>query len=218
MDWIVANKEWVFSGIGVFIIGTIITILINKNKTAEGSNSATINANSNASNATNAQNLGSGNTQIIIAAQTPSVQESKIDMKSKGTIDITSVKSKVRILFIDDQDFPVVKNLKKAGWNTDIINDVHDIDDINIIASHILFVDINGVAKSLSDEEGIGLVKALKTKYGNDKKVIIYSSDQLGDRFNQAFRVADDFLPKQADYYEFLAIVEKYAVQIVGDN
>ncbi len=31
MEWIWNNKEWVFSGIGVFIIGLIITLFIKKN-------------------------------------------------------------------------------------------------------------------------------------------------------------------------------------------
>lgn len=27
MEWIIANKEWIFSGIGVFIIGLVISLL-----------------------------------------------------------------------------------------------------------------------------------------------------------------------------------------------
>jgi predicted tellurium resistance membrane protein TerC len=27
MEWIIANKEWIFSGIGVFIIGVVISLL-----------------------------------------------------------------------------------------------------------------------------------------------------------------------------------------------
>lgn len=33
MQWFIDNKEWVFSGIGVFIIGLFITWLSNKNMT-----------------------------------------------------------------------------------------------------------------------------------------------------------------------------------------
>lgn len=31
MEWIIDNKEWVFSGIGVFIIGGFVTWLSNRN-------------------------------------------------------------------------------------------------------------------------------------------------------------------------------------------
>ena len=32
MEWILENKEWIFSGIGVFIIGLIITLFTRKRK------------------------------------------------------------------------------------------------------------------------------------------------------------------------------------------
>ncbi|HZH60697.1 MAG TPA: hypothetical protein VEY70_14210 [Metabacillus sp.] len=30
MEWIMENKEWVFSGIGVFILSTIVTLMVRK--------------------------------------------------------------------------------------------------------------------------------------------------------------------------------------------
>ena len=32
MEWIIANKEWIFSGIGVFIIGIVISLVRKKQK------------------------------------------------------------------------------------------------------------------------------------------------------------------------------------------
>lgn len=32
MNWIIENKEWIFSGIGVFILGLIVTIITRKKK------------------------------------------------------------------------------------------------------------------------------------------------------------------------------------------
>jgi plastocyanin domain-containing protein len=32
MEWIIENKEWIFSGIGVFFVGLIITIFTKKKK------------------------------------------------------------------------------------------------------------------------------------------------------------------------------------------
>lgn len=31
MEWIIENKEWIFSGIGIFILGIIINFFIKKN-------------------------------------------------------------------------------------------------------------------------------------------------------------------------------------------
>lgn len=49
MNWIIENKEWVFSGIGIFIIGLIISIFKIRNsrnsirmKQKSGSNSTNI--------------------------------------------------------------------------------------------------------------------------------------------------------------------------------
>jgi len=211
MSWLIENKEWVFSGGGIAIISAIL-FFFKKNKPIA---SSAIQNHDN--NGQQANNNGNNNTQIFQQFGAIMPIENQSTTSEHGPIDFSQLKSKIRVLFIDDNDFPVVKNLKKAGWITDLINDVYDIDDSAIVASHILFVDINGVAKSLSDEEGIGLVKALKKKYGNTKKIIIYSSDEEGNRFNEAFRIADDFLPKQSDYFEFLAIVEKYAKEIFGN-
>lgn len=214
MDWVIENQEWLFSGVGIFIISILAKVFWPNRDRETGNHQETSNIQNENNGSLQATNNGTNNTQIFnlggipVPAQEPS---------NDSHLDMSLLKSKTRILFIDDNDFPVVRNLKQAGWITDLVNDVHDIDDPSILASHILFVDINGVAKNLSKEEGIGLVKALKQKYGSSKKVIIYSSDEDGNRFNQAFRLADDFLPKQSDYFEFLAIVEKYSREIFGN-
>ena len=201
MEW----YHWVFSGIGGVVLTWIITIFI-KNK------NSTVLQNSNQSG-TQTNNNGSNNTTQIVNIGAQSV-ESANSNESSQKIDVNTLKGKTRILFIDDQDFPVIKNLKKSGWIVDHLYNVDDIDNALILNSNILFVDINGVAKDLSTEDGIGLVKALKKKYGDDKKVIIYSAESEGDRFNEAFRLCDDFLPKQTDYFEFSGLVEKYAREL----
>lgn len=193
VNWLISQKEWVFSGIGVVIIGAFVSWVIRNPQKKE--KPVTINNNNHLS-------FNSSDYDSTI---------------SKKELSIHELKAKTHILFIDDQDFPIVGNLQSAGWNATIIHDISDIDATCITSNQILFVDINGVAKDLSPEEGIGLVKALKAKYKNTKKIIIYSSDSEGDRFNTAFRIADDFLPKQSDYFEFVEIVEKYAREIFNE-
>lgn len=34
MEWIIENKEWIFSGVGVVVISTIVGFLFNKNQKA----------------------------------------------------------------------------------------------------------------------------------------------------------------------------------------
>lgn len=211
MDWIEANKAWLFSGLGVFVLGFIFS-LFNKKEPKKESNIPTIQSTNNSG--VQNSNTGHSNTQIVQNFGHPNMPITDAAITPKQKLTTLELKSKTRILFIDDMDFPIVRNLKKAGWNTDLVHDIYDIDDNLIVASHILFVDINGVAKTLSAEEGLGLVKAIKRKYGNTKKVIIYSSEQEGDRFNEAFQLADASLPKESDYFEFLAIVDKYSEEV----
>jgi hypothetical protein len=128
---------------------------------------------------------------------------------------VTKAKSMVKILFIDDLKFKVVDILRDAGWvHTKRVRDVPSLDDPDVVATDIFFVDIQGVGKLLGfKDEGLGLAEALKTKYP-EKKVIIYSGQRDGDRFHKALKTADDTLAKNADPYEFQQLVEQYGLQI----
>jgi DNA-binding NarL/FixJ family response regulator len=119
-------------------------------------------------------------------------------------------KANTHILFIDDDtSFKVVKILKTAGWsNTRIKSDIKALDEADVVAAKILFVDIQGVGKALGfSDEGLGLVVALKRRYP-EKKVVIYSTEQNGDRFHAAFQVADRAIPKTSDPYTFMSLIE----------
>lgn len=120
-------------------------------------------------------------------------------------------KSSFKILFIDDQVFKVVDILKKQGWtNTKRIKDVKSFEEPEVVEAHVFFVDIQGVGKQLEfKDEGLGLAIALKDKFP-DKKLVIYSSENKGDRFHKALKKADDQLAKNADPYEFQQVIENF--------
>ena len=102
----------------------------------------------------------------------------------------------------------MVSILKKAGWkNTKSIKDITDLDDIRAKEADIIFVDINGVGKSLFDDQGLGLAAALKKKY-ESKSVVIYSAETKGDRFHKALREVDGCLSKDAEPYQFVNLIE----------
>ncbi|AMH42850.1 hypothetical protein AXG89_41745 (plasmid) [Burkholderia sp. PAMC 26561] len=117
---------------------------------------------------------------------------------------------KTRILFIDDQtDFPVIKIIRQAGWkNVSIKKDIVNFSTPEIGAIDIFFVDIQGVGKALGfTDEGLGLAKALKSHFGKDKKVVIYSAEPRGETFHDAWGVTDGRLRKNADPYEYLQLL-----------
>ena len=85
-------------------------------------------------------------------------------------------KSNVQILFVDDEvdDFPVIQNLKEAGWSVEGIKDIQNIEDITVRRSQVIFVDYKGVGQTLSErEQGIGLIKLLKETYKDSKMLLL---------------------------------------------
>jgi len=196
MDWFIANKDWLFSGLGVTLFGIIYKIFNSKPAPKElKSGNITIN---------NQNNIG-GNPSSF-----PESIAKEIPMKKS----LDSFKNETRILFIDDDTrFKVAKILGKSGWvHTKLVKDAETLEDQDIVSADILFIDVQGVGISMGfSDEGLGLALAIKDKYPL-KKVVIYSAETKGDRFHAALRKADSFLPKNADPYEFQKIVEDFTI------
>jgi len=186
------NYEWIFSGIGVLIIGWVATYLYKKFNKSEDEKSSSGIQNSN---------------NITINNNVSDTQTSNSETPLKKS------KEKCHILFIDDQhtDFKMVSILKKAGWvNTKAIKDLTDLDDYKASEANIIFVDINGVGTQMFEDQGLGLAAALKDKYP-DKTIILYSAEPTGNRFNKKLRKVDESLPKNAEPYEFISLIEQYS-------
>lgn len=111
-------------------------------------------------------------------------------------------KETVRILFVDDQYFPIVASLEKAGFNVKRKKDIKDVDDSDVKDCHIIFVDYHGVGKNFSEiHQGASLAKAIKDRYGLSKFVVLYT-DQTSipaeTSMNNLFRAADAHMKKSS--------------------
>ena len=193
MQWIIENKEWLFSGLGAVML----SLFVGRPKKKEPEVEA-----------------GRVNNTITITSMGGSMPQPASEQGASNEQPLEVRKSVTRILFIDDDSkFQVVQILKKSGWvYTKTIKDVKSIDCPEVYEANILFVDIQGVGKQLGfADEGLGLADAIKKKYPN-KKVIIYSAETKGDRFHKALRNVDSFLPKNADPYEFQQIIEELSL------
>jgi len=197
INWIIENREWIFGGVGITIIVGLIRFFIKKPEDIWKEKN--INKNINKVTVNNIVNK-QGNEKI----ERP---------EHKMTSD--EIKKIINILFIDDDvNFKIIKILQKSGWNnTKIKKDIKSLDDKNIQEAHICFVDIQGVAKDLFKDEGLGLAGALKNKYPN-KKIIVYSGQTTGDRFHESLRKVDATLRKDAEPYQFENLVEKLSENI----
>lgn len=119
------------------------------------------------------------------------------------------------ILFVDDEEFPIVKSLENAGWTVKLVSDLSNLQDENVVRANIIFVDYKGVGKNLSQtDEGLGIIKAIKDTYGKRKRVILYSghtSFSLGHRLEWA----DGLMPKNSQTYEFITRIESELKKII---
>lgn len=123
-------------------------------------------------------------------------------------------KENARILFIDDEIFPIVENLEKAGWSVKRVKDIKNPQDDEVKRAHIIFVDYKGVGKTLAGtDEGIGIVKLLKDTYKKSKRIILYSGYgrfSLGPHLD----VADGQISKESNTYEFIKMIESELKEI----
>lgn len=197
MDWIINNKEWLFSGIGVALL-TFLTSLFIRSKKETNNELMTGISNNSTNNNTNTNT----NSNIVNV---------NIDNSEKKEIIQKAIKNKedLQLLFIDDEKFEIVSILKGAGWiNTKTIKDVKNLDCLDVKNSDVIFVDINGVGCSLfPKDQGLGLAEAIKSR-NPEKFVIIYSAQE--QRLHKAFSIVDAVLPKNAEPYEFMNILDNY--------
>jgi hypothetical protein len=210
-DWVVTNKEWFLSGLGIFLITIFRDAVFSMIKFIWSKIFSSDQKEFTSSSGTSPISINNNISLPLGPQGTNDMEKVKnVDVE----VDMQKVKGSTHILFIDDQIFPVYKTLKSSGWtHTTLIKDIKSLDDQEILNNDIFFIDIRGVGKKLFNDEGLGIAKALKNKYPH-KKVIIYSAETMGNRFDEAFRIADDFLQKNADYYDFLEIVEKFGKEI----
>ena len=110
-----------------------------------------------------------------------------------------------RILFIDDdKDFKIVNILKRMGWlRVNIVTDLHSLEQAELVDGDVIIVDIQGVGILMGEPtEGLGLALSIKRRYP-EKKVIIYSANESGSRFDEALHECDYALPKTSEPIRF---------------
>ena len=200
MSWLLDNKEWLFSGVGIVIFSLIYKFLVRNPQTTMPERASANNTN------TIAINIGDSDHE--------SGEKAENDRTDHKTLE--EYKNETRILFVDDDArFKVAKILAGSGWvHTKLIKDCKTLDEHDVLEAQILFIDVQGVGVAMGfSDEGLGLALAIKEKYPT-KKVIIYSAETNGDRFHEALRKADSFLPKNADPYEFQRIVEEFTIGV----
>ena len=206
MDIISLTFVIIFVIIIVVVFSIIITINVKKSQQkgnkVEGSSNNQLNGDGN-TNIT----VGTINNQLILPQKEQSKQELSIDQ----------IKSELKVIFVDDKKFNIVNLLKKNGWKQiSYKNDISDLDDPEIREAHVIFLDINGVGIVMNfQNQGMGLCGAIKRKYRNKKRVVLYSGETDGSIFDSDAKMADDTLVKDSDYYQFISLMEQYGKELL---
>ena len=201
------TNEFVFISVSLITITICVIPFIVIKKKKSGKNTSSGNEN----------NQISGDNNSILQIDTVNITKETQKEPLEKELTIDEIKSRIKVLFIDDKEFPVVEHLKSIGYEgVEYINDVKDIDDKIVRFAHIIFIDINGVGLKMGfPNQGMGLCGALKTKYGNKKRIILYSGETEGSIFDKDAQKADATLKKDSDVYQFISYITDYAKELL---
>ncbi len=177
-----------------------------KNKKCFSDNENIIQSKGDSNNLNNGQISGRENAINVIGNHNTIINPSS---ETNRTDTDNDYKSRVQILFIDDQEVPVIKNLRKAGWlNLKKIGDKLNLDIADIKNANIIFVDINGIGKELGcHNEGVGYAAQIKRKYPN-KGIVIYSATDI-HKIDEDLYTLDGWIPKGAGTIRFSNKIEE---------
>lgn len=128
------------------------------------------------------------------------------------TLDLETIKQRGRLLVIDDLDFPYKVLFEKDGYLIDKWDDVKDLHKLETGYYDLILLDLQGVAKELSPQEGRGLLKHIK-KINPSQIVFAYSNAEWSLKNQDFFQIADKALAKNQDYYVFKQAVDEFLVK-----
>ena len=194
----------------VSIVPIPITTIVKKNKASQKGNTISGNGNS--------QMSGEGNSSVAIGSIVNNYAiNARSDKVGETEPSVDQIKNELKVIFVDDKKFNVVDLLRKSGWKqVSYKRDVLDLDAVEVREAHVFFLDINGVGMAMGfHNQGMGLCGALKRKYGESKRVVLYSGETSGDIFDSDARLADDTLKKDSDLYQFTALMEQYGKELL---
>jgi CheY-like chemotaxis protein len=77
---------------------------------------------------------------------------------------IDEIRKRARILVIDDQEFPYAKLFERDGYSIKKWDDVDNLTELEQGDHDLILLDLQGVGKAESAEEGLGILKHIRTR------------------------------------------------------
>jgi DNA-binding response OmpR family regulator len=123
-------------------------------------------------------------------------------------LSLEEIKKRARLLVVDDNEFPYKELFDRDEYNIDKWDDIENLSKLENGYYDIILLDIQGVGKSHSEEQGFGILKHLRATTPA-QIVIAYSNADWSLKYQDFFDLADSRLDKRADYVEFKRNVDK---------
>ena len=106
-------------------------------------------------------------------------------------------REEVRMVLIDDEQFPYLDLLKQHKFNIDTLNDVASLTTLD--AYDVILCDLNGVGKKFNEHfQGAYLVKEIFKRYPF-KIIISYTGISFDARYNDYLKYADFSVKKDVE-------------------
>jgi len=121
---------------------------------------------------------------------------------------LEEIKKRARILVIDDNEFVYQSLFDKDGYTIDKWDDVDDLPKLEEGYFDIILLDIQGVGKRQSYEQGFGILKHLY-EVCPTQIIVAYSNADFSLKYQSFFKMADATLAKSDDYVQFKRTVDK---------
>jgi len=114
---------------------------------------------------------------------------------------------RARILVIDDGDFPLMVLFERDGYTIQQWKDVDDLRPLENGDFDLILLDLRGVGRKHSADEGFGILKHIR-KSSPAQIVVAYSNADLSLEYQRFFDDADAVLHKTTDYVEYKRTVD----------
>jgi hypothetical protein len=127
-------------------------------------------------------------------------------------IPFEDIKKRARLLVIDDSEFPYEELFKRDGYTIEKWPDVLDLPKLESGAYDIILLDLQGVGRQQSAEQGLGVLRHVR-RVAPSQVIIAYSSADWPLKYQEFFRLADEVLAKSSDYVDFKRTVDRLLEQ-----
>lgn len=118
------------------------------------------------------------------------------------SVTIEEIRKRARLLVIDDGDFAYLPLFQRDGYTIDKWADVTDLSKLESGYYDIIMLDLQGVGRQVSAEQGLGVLRHLR-ETRPAQLIIAYSGADWPLKYQEFFTQADAVLPKGSDYVIF---------------